>query len=102
MKDFKETLTGFSSWLQTARLLRRNKRTEYLSSGPVVERKNTQLLLGALLEFARAHKISYDATMQFLQDRNVDVNVGPDFQWEAKCLQGPRVVEFVEIEEVAG
>lgn len=99
MKDFKETAAGFGAWLKTAKLLRRNKRTEYLSPGPLVERRNTQMLLGALLEFARSSGIAYDETVKFLQDRNVDVNVGPDFQWEQKCLQGPRVVEFMEVEE---
>jgi len=102
-EQFKKTALGFGKWLLTARLLRRNKGSEYLSDKVAEERQNTQMLMGALMEFGRASRIPYDEIMGFLRDHNVDVNVAPDFQWEQKCLPGPRMVlEVVVVEEELG
>ena len=95
-----DILAGFKRWARTARLLQFYKRSEYLSAKPPAERDITRVLIGALLEFSGKHRIQYEELVKFLEVHGIRSDLPPDFQWEQKCLQAPRLKEPLVQEEL--
>jgi len=89
---FQTVLNTLTQWSKTRSLLRRGKRSEYLSMVMSEEERNTKMLIGALLEFGKVVVEDCDVTTdvagileQFLRERGVVFNLSPDFQWEREC-----------------
>ena len=82
---------GVTRWAETRSLLRRNKRSEYLDRAATDEERFTKLLIGALLEFGRvvdSDRVDVaELVEKFLQEREIESNLAPNFQWERECLK---------------
>lgn len=94
MENLSQVKAGFSRWASTQKMLRSNKKTEFLSRGLSDEERVTQILIGALTEFGKEVLVKCDVSVDipsvledFLRARGVNPNPAPNFQWERECLR---------------
>lgn len=102
VKGYNTIVETIKRWTDIRKLLRRNRRSEYLSYGISDEEKFTKIALGIIYDFGgylttRDEEVTLsthhdsgvmvDLIGDFLEKRGIEKDLSADFQWERHCLR---------------